>query len=81
MKEYQTPQEYFNEDDMTSRLTEMVEESLNEADMLCEMAEIGRVDDFIVYVWTRDGGEIPHFHVGDAGTFSALQKILNSSKN
>jgi len=41
MKEYKTLQDHLNEEGMTSRLAEMIEDSLNEADMLCEMAEIG----------------------------------------
>lgn len=56
-------------------LTDMLTEGL-----LCEMAEVGRIGKYIVYVWTRDGGEIPHFHVGDSATFPHCTQFSTAIK-
>lgn len=80
MDNFKTLQDHLNEAGMTSRLAEMVEDSLNEADMLCEMAEIGKFGKLIIYVWTRDGGEIPHFHIGDAVSFPRCSHFSTAIK-
>lgn len=61
-------------------LGNMISEALNEDSILCEMAEIGKVDKFIVFIWSRDGGEIPHFHVGDAATYPKCTQFSTAIK-
>lgn len=33
---------------------------------LLEMAKVGPLnDELVIYIWTNDGGNIPHFHIVD----------------
>jgi hypothetical protein len=54
-------------------------EYLTEQELLCEMAHVGFVGDLEVCVFSREGGNIPHVHVHDAGTlgkeFDACVKL------
>lgn len=66
---YDEPEEFFIPmDDDEFGFPEIIEES-----RLNEMAEIGsfnaKKNQFIVFIWSRDPGYIPHFHIGDAGTY------------
>lgn len=51
----------------------------NEA-LFCEMTEIGRIGQLVVYVWPHDGGEIPHFHIGDNNTFPHCTQFSTAIK-
>lgn len=36
---------------------------------LLEMAKVGPLNDkLVIYIWTNDGGNIPHFHIVDKST-------------
>ena len=37
-------------------------------DILTEMARIGIIDDYELYVRSKDGGNVPHIHIWDAET-------------
>lgn len=64
----------------SDELKQSLENALTESEMLCEMAEVGRVGKYVVFVWSRDGGEIPHFHVGDASTYPRCTKFSAAIK-
>lgn len=46
---------------------------------LLKMAEIGKFRakkaNFILYIWSRDDGYIPHIHIGDADTYPKCEKF------
>lgn len=52
---------------------------------LNEMAEIGSFGkgkklDFVVFIWSRDPGYIPHFHIGDSETYPNCTKFQTCLK-
>lgn len=54
-------------------------------DHLNEMAEIGSFGkgkklDFVVFIWSRDPGYIPHFHIGDSETYPNCTKFQTCLK-
>ena len=51
--------------------------------MLLEMAKVGPLnDELVIYIWTNDGGNIPHFHIVDKATmgneFHTCVKIMSA---
>lgn len=51
--------------------------------MLLEMAKVGPLnDELVIYIWTNDGGNIPHFHIVDKATmgneFHTCIKIMSA---
>ena len=49
--------------------------------MLLEMAKVGQLnDELVIYIWSNDGGNIPHFHIVDKATmgneFHTCVKIM-----
>lgn len=40
----------------------------NKEHLLCEMARIGKMGSYDIWVWTDDPGKIPHFHMWDYST-------------
>ena len=51
--------------------------------MLLEMAKVRPLnDELVIYIWTNDGGNIPHFHIVDKATmgneFHTCIKIMSA---
>ena len=51
--------------------------------MLLEMAKVGQLnDELVIYIWSNDGGNIPHFHIVDKATmgneFHTCVKIMSA---
>ena len=51
--------------------------------MLLEMAKVGPLnDELVIYIWTNDGGNIPHFYIVDKATmgndFYTCVKIMSA---
>lgn len=59
------------EDDMTNHLNEMA-----------EIGSFGKSKklDFVVFIWSRDPGFIPHFHIGDSETYPKCTKFQTCLK-
>ena len=54
-----------------------------QSNMLLEMAKVGPLnDELVIYIWTNDGGNIPHFHIVDKATmgneFHTCVKIMSA---
>ena len=44
---------------------------LNEKQALLEMAKIGEIDEFSIFVYSNDNGNIAHFHIVDSNTLGS----------